>query len=141
MTSSLGWLALDPEQSRRMMEAIDQFCDETTLDDLGFGAIRDAFSSILFFGVSSIQTRVRYVLFLPWLLQEAGHRCVCGPSFASTNSSSRGGETISVIGRASQGPSAPGITGSDGLRCMIVEREKKGPPSRPALGKQLALEA
>lgn len=31
MTSSFGWLALDPEQRRRMMEAVDQFWDETTI--------------------------------------------------------------------------------------------------------------
>lgn len=73
MTSSFGWLAIDPEQRRRMMEAVDQFRDETTLDDLGFGAIRDALSNTLFPGVSTIQTRLRYVLFVPWLLQEASH--------------------------------------------------------------------
>lgn len=74
MTSSFGWLALAPEQRRRMMEAVDQFRDETTIDDLGFGAIRDTFADALFPGTSTIQTRLRYVLFVPWLLQEASHR-------------------------------------------------------------------
>ncbi|MDI3331908.1 MAG: DUF6361 family protein [Micrococcus sp.] len=107
MTSSFGWLAIDPEQRRRMMEAVDQFRDETTLDDLGFGAIRDAFSYTLFPGVSSIQTRLRYVLFLPWLLQEASHRDTVGRmqtqlrehEFQLIEALKRGGESLGIIGR------------------------------------------
>ena len=71
MPSSFAWLAADAEQRRQMMEAVDQFRDETTIDDLGVGGIRDAFSDTLFPGTSTIQTRLRYVLFIPWLLQEA----------------------------------------------------------------------
>ncbi|PWH07911.1 hypothetical protein DEO23_01915 [Brachybacterium endophyticum] len=71
MPSTFAWLAVDPEQRRRMMEAVEQFRDETTIDDLGVGGIRDVFSDELFPGISTIQTRLRYVLFVPWLLQEA----------------------------------------------------------------------
>ncbi|HLS14704.1 MAG TPA: DUF6361 family protein [Beutenbergiaceae bacterium] len=74
MTSTFGWLAMDTEQRRRMMEAVDQFRDETTVDDLGFGGIRDAFSDTLFPGTSTLHTRLRYVLFIPWLLQLAAHQ-------------------------------------------------------------------
>ena len=73
MTSSFGWLALDPEHRRRMMEAVDQFRDQGTIDDLGLGGIRDAFSDTLFPGTSTLHTRLRYVLFIPWLLQDARH--------------------------------------------------------------------
>ncbi|REE04249.1 DUF6361 family protein [Citricoccus muralis] len=107
MTSTFGWLAIDPKQRRRMMEAVDQFRDETTLDDLGFGAIRDAFSNTLFPGVSSIQTRLRYVLFIPWLLQEASHRDTVGrmqsqfreAEFRLITALQSGKETVGVIGR------------------------------------------
>lgn len=107
MTSTFGWLAIDPEQRRRMMEAVDQFRDETTLDDLGFGAIRDAFSNTLFPGVSSIQTRIRYVLFIPWLLQEASHRDTVGrmqsqfreDEFRLIKALQSGKESLGVIGR------------------------------------------
>lgn len=107
MTSTFGWLAIDPEQRRRMMEAVDQFRDETTLDDLGFGAIRDAFSNTLFPGVSSIQTRLRYVLFIPWLLQESSHRDTVGrmqsqfreDEFRLISALQSGKESLGVIGR------------------------------------------
>src|SRR5690625_4507902 len=71
MTSSFGWLALDPEHRRRMMEAVDQFRDQGMIDDLGLGGIRDAFSDTLFPGTSTLRTRRLYVLFIPWLLQDA----------------------------------------------------------------------
>lgn len=74
MPSTFAWLAVDAEQRRRMMEAVDQFRDETTIDDLGLGGIRDAFSDTLFPGTSTLHTRLRYVLFIPWLMQEAARR-------------------------------------------------------------------
>lgn len=74
MPSSFAWLAVDAEQRRRMMEAVDQFRDETTIDDLGVGGIRDAFSDTFFPGTSTLHTRLRYVLFIPWLMQEASTR-------------------------------------------------------------------
>jgi len=74
MPSTFAWLAVDAEQRRRMMEAVDQFRDETTIDDLGVGGIRDAFSDTLFPGTSTLHTRLRYVLFIPWLMQEAARR-------------------------------------------------------------------
>lgn len=74
MSSTFAWLAVDAEQRRRMMEAVDQFRDETTIDDLGVGGIRDAFSDTLFPGTSTLHTRLRYVLFVPWLMHEAAKR-------------------------------------------------------------------
>ena len=38
-----------------------------TLDVLGLGAVRDAFSEMLCPGTSTIQTRLRYFIFLPWI--------------------------------------------------------------------------
>ncbi|MFB2572709.1 DUF6361 family protein [Micrococcus sp. IITD107] len=119
MTSSFGWLALDPEQRRRMMEAVDQFRDETTIDDLGFGAIRDSFADALFPGTSTIQTRLRYALFIPWLLQEASHRqTVAGMQamfrkyeYQLIDALKRGGESQGVIG----------VTAGRSLRRMASE--------------------
>ena len=71
MTSSFAWLAIDAEQRRRMMEAVELFRDQGTIDDLGIGAIRDAISDTLFPGTSTLHTRLRYVLFVSWLLEVA----------------------------------------------------------------------
>ena len=52
-----------------MLEIIDLFRDKGMLDELGFGSIRDAFSDHFFPGISTIQTRARYLLFVPWIYQ------------------------------------------------------------------------
>ena len=43
---------------------------EGTVDELGLGTLRDAFAGELFPGITSIQTRLRYVLFVPWIYQQ-----------------------------------------------------------------------
>lgn len=42
------------------------FKEQGTLDDMGVGTIRDVFSNQLFPGVTSVMTRMRYALFIPW---------------------------------------------------------------------------
>ena len=45
--------------------------EPSTLDELGIGPVRNAFSDALFPGTSTVQTRARYFLFVPWILQIA----------------------------------------------------------------------
>lgn len=54
-----------------MIEAVDLFRDKGTIDDLGIGAIRDGISDTLFPGTSTLHTRLRYGLFIVWILQRA----------------------------------------------------------------------
>lgn len=73
MASTFGWIAIDPTQRKQMLETVELFRDKGTVDDLGIGAIRDAISDTLFPGTSTLHTRLRYVLFVPWLLEEASN--------------------------------------------------------------------
>jgi hypothetical protein len=68
--SSFGWLAHDDGERRRMMEVIDLFRERGTLDELGIGTIRDTFAEHFFPGTSTIQTRARYFLFIPWMYRQ-----------------------------------------------------------------------
>jgi len=68
--SSFGWLAHDDDERRRLMEVIDLFRERGTLDELGIGTIRDAFADHFFPGTSTIQTRARYFLFIPWMYRQ-----------------------------------------------------------------------
>jgi hypothetical protein len=74
MASSFGWLDADDEQRRKMLEIVDLFKEEGTLDELGIGSIRDALADLLFPGTSTLHTRLRYVFFIPWLLEQAAHQ-------------------------------------------------------------------
>ena len=71
MVSQLAWLDHDESHRKRVMQVIDQFRDEGTVDELGLGSIRDNFSSLLLPGLSTLHTRARYLLFVPWLARSA----------------------------------------------------------------------
>ena len=67
--SSLGWLDLDAAASERVGTLLRSLEEPATLDVLGLGTVRDAFSAMLSPGTSTIQTRLRYFVFLPWILR------------------------------------------------------------------------
>lgn len=67
ITSSIAWLDFSDEDRRKVMEVVSLFKERDTRDELGLGSIRDAFADLLFPGTSTIQTRARYFLFVPWL--------------------------------------------------------------------------
>lgn len=67
MPSTLAWLDHDASARDRMERVLALFEERDTVDELGLGAIRDAFADRLFPGTSTIQTRLRYFLFVPWI--------------------------------------------------------------------------
>ena len=69
MTSAFAWLDFDDRARRQILDVVDLFREKGTLDDLGLGQIRDTFADRLFPGTSTIQTRAKYFLFLPWIYQ------------------------------------------------------------------------
>jgi len=72
--SIVTWLDFSEAQQRKVLEALKGFEDKETVDDLGFGPIRDAISGTFFPGTSVLQTRARYFLFVPWIFQYAQSR-------------------------------------------------------------------
>jgi hypothetical protein len=69
MKPSLTWLDLTARDRDQMRGVLDLFREQGTVDEMGLGSLRDALSDALFPGTSSIQTRLRYLLFVPWLYQ------------------------------------------------------------------------
>lgn len=65
--SSFGWLDYSEHERRRTLDVIELFREKDTRDELGIGTVRDAFADLLFPGTSTIQTRARYFLFIPWI--------------------------------------------------------------------------
>jgi hypothetical protein len=53
-----------------MIEVISLFKTQDTRDELGVGSVRDAFADLFFPGTSTIQTRAKYFLFIPWHYRE-----------------------------------------------------------------------
>src|SRR3954451_3177605 len=69
MTSSLAWLDFSEQEQQRVLGVVELFRDRDTVDELGVGSVRDTFSNLLFPGTSTLHTRMRYVLFIPWIYQ------------------------------------------------------------------------
>lgn len=70
MPSTLTWLDHDPQERERVHRILSQFKERETRDELGLGGIRDSFADRLFPGTSTIQTKIRYMLFVPWMYQK-----------------------------------------------------------------------
>ncbi len=65
--SALSWIDFSEKDRRKMLDVVALFRERDTRDELGLGSIRDAVADILFPGTSTIQTRARYMLFVPWI--------------------------------------------------------------------------
>lgn len=81
--SSLGWLDLDDAASQQVSELLRSFDEPGTLDALGLGSVRDAFSWILSPGTSTLHTRIRYFVFLPWIFAQLEAERVAAAEFSS----------------------------------------------------------
>jgi hypothetical protein len=81
--STLAWLDYSESERRRMLEAVELFRDRDTVDELGLGSVRDAFSDLLFPGTSVLHTRARYLLLIPWVYLELERRKVASAQVAS----------------------------------------------------------
>jgi len=83
MPSTLTWIDHDPTARDRVLRILSLFQEKESRDELGLGAIRDSFADALFPGTSTIQTRLRYMLFVPWVYTEFERKRTIPPAFAA----------------------------------------------------------
>lgn len=74
MQPTLAWLDFNSAERERTQRLLALFEERDTRDELGLGGIRDSFSDHLFPGTSTIQTRLRYLFFVPWIYQDLERR-------------------------------------------------------------------
>ena len=63
-TAHFGWIDFTDEDQKRAQDYLRSL-SEGTLDELGFGIIRDAFADLFFPATSTIMTRARYFILVP----------------------------------------------------------------------------
>ncbi len=68
--SYFSWFDYREQDRQKMLDIIKLFDQQEARDELGIGSIRDALADMLFPGTSTIQTRTRYFLFIPWMYRE-----------------------------------------------------------------------
>ncbi|UQN13958.1 DUF6361 family protein [Gulosibacter sp. ACHW.36C] len=71
MPELIAWLDASAAEQQRMRDIVSLFTDRDSRDELGFGQIRDALGDALFPGSSTLHTRAKYLLFVPWIYQLA----------------------------------------------------------------------
>ena len=108
--SSLSWIVFDEAERQRARRIMALFEEKDTRDELGLGAIRDSIADHLFPGTSTIQTRLRYMLFVPWIYRLVEDTGAPPDQLTSTardyeikliEALRAGGEEQGVIGRVS----------------------------------------
>jgi hypothetical protein len=82
MSSRFAWIDVDGASRRTMLDFIDQFRDQGTLDEIGIGTIRDAFADYFFPGTTTVQTRARYFLSVPWIYRQLESKGTSSAEFA-----------------------------------------------------------
>lgn len=81
--SIFAWIDYDDEQRKHINEIIKIFSESDTRDELGLGVISGALADLFFPGTSTIQTRVRYMLFIPWIFMKLEEKRIGSNEFLS----------------------------------------------------------
>ncbi len=66
----IGWIDFSKDERDKVMKILHNLTQKTALDELGIGAIRDGFADIFFPGTSTIQTRAKYFVLIPYIFRE-----------------------------------------------------------------------
>ena len=66
----LGWIDFSKTERNKVLNVLDMLSEPGTLDELGIAPIRDGFANIFFPGTSTIQTRAKYFLIVPYALKD-----------------------------------------------------------------------
>ena len=121
--SSLAWIDFDESERQRAQRIMALFQERETRDELGLGGIRDSIADHLFPGTSTIQTRLRYMLFIPWI-------------FRMLEGSSAGSDQLATNARALENRLANALKAggeSNGMLALIYS-DCRVPSIGPGLG-------
>ena len=113
----IGWILLSREAVARAEEALAS-TEKGVRDEVGFLALHQGFADRFFPGTSVLHTRLRYVLFVPWLMNEVASNG--GTDIARRFSAAE----TALAGQLKGGPDSDGIIGG-----RVWPRPTAQPPS------------
>ncbi len=67
----IGFIDFSREERNKVLATLRMLGTQNALDELGIGIIRDAYADIMFPGISTIQTRAKYFVLIPYLFSKA----------------------------------------------------------------------
>lgn len=74
----LGWIDYSKDERNKIISILNRLSVHEALDELGIGSVRDAFSDMLFPGISVLQTRAKYYLLIPYMFNDACQKSQLG---------------------------------------------------------------
>lgn len=111
MVSMLSWLDHDRAAAERSMRMLSFFKEREARDELGIGGMRDAIADQLFPGTSTIQTRLRYVFFIPWLYAQLEQKNTSSSNYSSAARQAEGRLLQALIDN--EPPTETGVIGRE----------------------------
>lgn len=66
----LGWIDFSRSERNKVLSVLDMLSETGTLDELGIAPVRDGFANLFFPGTSTVQTRAKYFLIVPYILKD-----------------------------------------------------------------------
>ena len=63
----LGWIDFSKTERDKVLNVMTMFSERGTVDELGIAPVRDGFANLFFPGTSTIQTRAKYFLIVPYM--------------------------------------------------------------------------
>lgn len=66
----IGWIDFSKSERNKVLSVLDLLSEQGTLDELGIAPVRDGYSDVFFPGTSTIQTRAKYFLIVPYALKD-----------------------------------------------------------------------
>ena len=66
----ISWIDFSDKDRKKVMDVLEIIHDSQAVDELGIGLIRDHFADIFFPGTSTIQTRAKYFLLIPYIFKD-----------------------------------------------------------------------
>lgn len=75
MAFHLGWIDFSKEERDKALGILRLLQDSGAVDELGIGIVRDAFADAFFPGTSTLLTRAKYFVVVPYIIQEKIEEC------------------------------------------------------------------
>ena len=76
----LGWIDFSKNERNKVLSVLDLLSESGTLDELGIAPVRDGFANLFFPGTSTIQTRAKYFLIVPYALKDLEYSDEANPN-------------------------------------------------------------
>lgn len=65
----IGWIDFSKSDRNKVIDVLNLLSEPGVLDELGIAQIRDGFSNLFFPGITTIQTRAKYFLMVPYIFK------------------------------------------------------------------------